>query len=95
MSQFLKKVILDEQEQRRTSPKADRDRAKQKAQDYARLIKDLHPPRVSSVKRQEMMALKEAIVNPRDVQKKPTFRFLKDKLEIGKPMSLLYLTYSR
>lgn len=80
MSRFLQKVIKEEQVQRANSPKSVVMKNRQKIDEYARLIKDLHPPKVSKLKKKEMKALKEAIVNPRDWAKKPKIKDLEGRL---------------
>lgn len=80
MSVFMKRIVKEEVLQRQNSPREDLLKNKEKVGKYAKLIKDMHPPKVSKVKKKEMLALKEAVSNPRLFNKKPRISDIKTKL---------------
>jgi hypothetical protein len=80
MSVFMKRIVKEEVLQKQNSPREDIIKNKEKVGKYAKLIKDMHPPKVSKVKRKEMLALKEAVSNPRLFNKKPKIKDIKAKL---------------
>ena len=70
MSKSLMNIIAEEKKRKRESPKVDLKANKEKVDKFSKLIKELHPPKVSKILVQEMKVLKEAVINPRDVNKK-------------------------
>ena len=69
MSKFMEKVIHDQETKRQNSPQAIKTQTKEKVNQYAKLVKDMHPPTVSTTKMKEMKVLKESVVNKRIVNK--------------------------
>lgn len=81
MSKFLQRAIKEDKLQRNNSPLAVQQQKREKIDKYCKLVKDLHPPKVSKVKSKEMRALRDAVVNTRVMNSKPSLREIRAKLE--------------
>ncbi|CAI2360253.1 unnamed protein product [Moneuplotes crassus] len=77
MTKFLKNAIKEQKIKNSASPKRDIQIRKEKLDQYTKLVKDLHPPKVSKLKAKEMKALKDAIINTR-ARNKSSISFSKD-----------------
>ena len=80
MNKFMERVIKDENQQRKFSPKAEKQLLKEKIDKYSKLVKDMHPPKISDIKKKEMKALRESIVNARISTKKINLKEIKSSL---------------
>ena len=93
MNKFMQRIIQDEEEHRQFSPNSQKQKIKEKIDKFSQLVKDMHPPKISSIKKKEMKALKDSVTNMRIATKKDTLRSIKSSL--NKSGNCFYLSFSK